>query len=76
VRRAEEKGVERGKSETPSEYAADLKEEWPEADGEVEAITDAFLRARYSPQDMTGKDLGPLKEIWNRIKSAFRKRKS
>jgi hypothetical protein len=76
VRRAEEKGVERGKSETPSEYAADLKEEWPEADGEVEAITDAFLRARYSPQDMTGKDLGPVKEIWNRIKSAFRKRKS
>jgi hypothetical protein len=76
VRRAEEKGVERGKSETPSEYAADLKEEWPEADGEVEAITDAFLRARYSPQDMTGKDLGPVKETWNRIKSAFRKRKS
>lgn len=76
VRRAEEKGVERGKSETPSEFAADLKEEWPEADGEVEAITDAFLRARYSPQQMTGKDLGPVKETWNRIKSAIRKRKS
>lgn len=76
VRRAEEKGIERGKSETPSEFAADLKEEWPEADGEVEAITEAFLRARYSPQQMSGKDLGLVKETWNRIKTTIRKRRS
>ncbi|MFZ0547013.1 MAG: DUF4129 domain-containing protein, partial [Candidatus Promineifilaceae bacterium] len=76
VRRAEEKGVERGKSVTPSEYAAELKEEWPEATMEVENITDAFLKARYSPQQMTGNDLGSVKETWNRIKSTIRKRKS
>lgn len=76
VRRAEEKGVERGKSETPSEFAADLIREWPEADSEVEALTDAFVKARYSPQPMTGDDLGPVKELWNRIKFAIRRRKS
>ena len=76
VRRAEDKGIERGKSETPSEFAADLKEEWPEADVEVEAITDAFVKARYSPQPMTGEDLGPVKETWNRIKSTIRRRRS
>lgn len=76
VSRAESKGVERGKSETPSEYAADLIEKWPEADAEVEAITDAFLKARYSHKPMTGEDIGPVKEVWNRIKSTFRKRKS
>lgn len=76
IRRAEEKGVERGKSETPSEFAADLKQEWPEADKEVETLTDAFLKARYSPLPMSGEDLGPVKETWNQIKSMIRKRKS
>ena len=76
LRRAEDRGIERGTSETPSEFAADLIEEWPEADDEVEAITNAFLKARYSPQPMTGEDIGPVKETWNRIKSAIRKRKS
>jgi hypothetical protein len=76
VRRAGERGVRRGKSETPAEFAADLIKEWPEADVEVEAITEAFVKARYSPQTMTGEDLGPVKEIWNRIKAAIRKRRS
>jgi hypothetical protein len=76
VSRAESKGVERGKSETPSEYAADLIKEWPEANNEVETLTEAFEKARYSPKPMTSEDLGPIKETWNRIKSALRKRKS
>jgi hypothetical protein len=75
VYRAEEKGVERAKSETPIEYAADLKEEWPEADSDVEALTEAFLKARYSAQPMSGEDIGPVKETWNRVKSTLRKRK-
>ncbi len=76
LRRAEDRGIERGTSETPSEFVADLVEEWPEADDEVEAITDAFLKARYSPQPITGDDIGPVKETWNRIKTAIRKRRS
>jgi hypothetical protein len=76
LRRAQEKGIERGSSETPSEFAAELKQEWPEADSEVEAITNAFLKARYSPQPMTGEDIGPVKETLNRIKSTIRKRRS
>jgi hypothetical protein len=76
VRRAEEKGIERKPNETPSEYAADLKKELPQADGEVDAITNAFLKARYSPQPMTGDDIGPVKETWNRIKFAIRKRRT
>ena len=51
VRRAGERGVPRDRSETPSEFAADLKENWPEAEVDIEALTDAFLHAH-------GGDLG------------------
>ncbi|HSM56414.1 MAG TPA: DUF4129 domain-containing protein [Candidatus Sulfomarinibacteraceae bacterium] len=73
VRRAEEKGVPRGGSETPVEYAQHLKENWPEAGEEIEALTGAFLEARYSRRDFEVEEVNPVKAIWRRVRSALRR---
>ena len=74
VRRAGEKGVERGQAETPLEFAQDLKQTWPEAEAEITELTDAFLQARYTPQPLTPEDVGPVKRTWKRVKASLRRR--
>lgn len=75
VRRAGEKGVARGKSETPAEYASDLKDEWPGAEGDIEALTGAFLEARYSRRDFEEEDVNPVKRAWKEVRATVRGRK-
>lgn len=75
VRRAGEKGVERMKSETPDEYAHDLKHEWPGAEGEIEALTGAFLEARYSRRDFDEEDVNPVKRAWKEVRATVRGRR-
>lgn len=72
VRRAAEKGVARGRSETPSEFAADLTESWPEAEPDFESLTEAFIKARYSPKPIPKEELSPVKARWKRIKASLR----
>jgi hypothetical protein len=74
VRRAGERGVPRRQSETPLEYVEDLKANWPEAEQEVEQLTDAFLKARYSPQPIEKEDVNPVKETWRQVKGYLRRR--
>lgn len=74
VRRAGEQGVPRGPGETPSEYAQDLREKWPEADAEIEALTGAFLEARYSRHSFSTEDVHPVKRVWRRVRAALRRR--
>jgi hypothetical protein len=73
VKRAASKGVVRQKSETPLEFTQDLKEEWPDAEADIEALTDAFLAARYSPQELDEEDVNPIKRRWRQIKNNIRK---
>ena len=74
VHRAGEQGVNRAGSETPSEYARDLKENWPEAQEEIDALTAAFLEARYSPRQFESEDVNPVKAVWRRVRSSLRRR--
>lgn len=74
VKRAQEKGVKRADNETPLEFMADLKESWPEAEAEIDLLTDAFLKARYSPQPIAKEELNPIKAKWKRAKARLRKR--
>jgi hypothetical protein len=78
VRRAAERGVARRPQETPLEYVRDLKEGWPEVEGDMETLTDAFLEARYSPRPVEKAAVNPVKQTWQRVKSSLRqtKRKS
>jgi hypothetical protein len=75
VRRAGERGVSRLDSETPLEFVEDLKNTWPESEGDFDEITNAFLEARYSPQPITGEDVNPIKERWKRLKAELRARR-
>lgn len=74
VRRAADEGVPREKSETPTEYLRDLQAQWPEAEEEIEALTGAFLEARYSPRNYEPEDVNPIKQVWKRVRRAIRHR--
>ncbi|MCP4358039.1 MAG: DUF4129 domain-containing protein [Chloroflexi bacterium] len=74
VKRAKDKGVKRDQSETPLEYSTDLKESWPDAEVEIDDLTDAFLRARYSQDNIEESDVNPVKKDWKKVKSRIRNR--
>ncbi len=46
---ARERGVPRARSQTPYEYRGALSRTFPDNQGEVEAITEAYVVARYGP---------------------------
>ena len=75
IKRANQRGVARKKSETPLEFVDDLKTNWPDAEEEIEELTEAFLQARYSPASIKEDDITPIKKQWKRLKSNLRKRK-
>lgn len=74
VRRAADQGVERRQSETPLEYAEDLKESWPDTEIDVEELTEAFLKARYSPQLIDKDEVNPVKRRWKHLRANLRRR--
>lgn len=75
VRRAGEHGVKRRDSQTPLEYGHNLQEVWPEAEGDLQELTNAFLEARYSSQPMDRNEAKTIRERWNRLKAHLRMRK-
>jgi hypothetical protein len=75
VRRAEQSGVKRQSSETPLEFADDLKDQWPDAEIDVDQLTDAFLHAQYSPRPVAEESLNPVKQTWKRVRSSLRRRR-
>jgi hypothetical protein len=72
VRRAGDRGVKRPSAGTPSEYARDLKESWPEAEESVDDLTQAFLKARYSDRPIDEDDLPPVKDSWKSVRRQLR----
>lgn len=74
VKRASDKGVARQQAETPLEFAQDLKEQWPDAEEDVDALTDAFLEARYGRSPIEAEDVNPVKKRWRQVKSSLRRK--
>jgi len=72
IRRGGEKGIPRRSAQTPYEYAATLEDTLPEVDEEVASITEAFVEARYSRQDVDDSQAGRVKRYWERIRGALR----
>lgn len=75
VKRAANKGVSRQEAETPLEFAQDLKESWPETKEDVDALTEAFLEARYGRQPIEKSAVNPVKKQWRQIKSSLRRQR-
>ncbi len=74
IRRAGERGVMRTPSQTPSEYAARLERAVPSATADIDSITDAFVQARYSRQEIDSEKASRVKATWERIRQALREK--
>ena len=71
IRRGGEQGVRRKPSQTPSEYAAQLEKALRSAEEDIDAITEAFVEARYSRQDVDSAKAELVKALWGRIRRAL-----
>lgn len=74
VKRAADKGVPRQEAETPLEFAQDLKQSWPDAEEDVDVLTEAFLEARYGRSPIEAEDVSPVKKRWQQVKSSLRRK--
>ncbi len=74
VRRAGERGVDRPAAGTPLEYVDALKQNWPEADEELQDLTEAFLKARYSDKTIGKEDIPPVKNSWKEVRRELRQK--
>ncbi len=75
VQRAEGVGWTRGKGQTPYEYSRDLAERLPDRREEVQALTEAFVRARYSPAAVSDSDAKEVRGPWERLRGALQTRR-
>jgi hypothetical protein len=71
VRQTGKRGLERQPATTPSEFAQDLNSRWPDSEADIEALTEAFLEARYSRQHVDRRRLEQAKNAWMRIRRSL-----
>ena len=71
IRRGAEQGLARRPSQSPSEYGAQLEKSLPSATEDIDAITAAFMEARYSRREVEAEKANLVKAIWGRIRLAF-----
>jgi hypothetical protein len=72
IRRGNEAGLARSLSQTPYEYASTLDDALPDVEEDVDAITEAFVEARYTPRVVEKQKAGLVRTYWNRIRKALR----
>jgi hypothetical protein len=72
VARADEQGVTRPPTATPLEFARTLDQEWPEAEEDVGALTEAFLAARYEARVIERAEAVTAQDLWRRVMRALR----
>jgi hypothetical protein len=70
--RAARLGYPRPADETPDEYLDGLRERLPIVDPEIEALTAAFLEARYGPRETTKERAKELRGGWESLKRKLR----
>lgn len=71
IRRGGEQGLTRKPSQTPSEYAVTLEKALPSAGEDIDSITEAFVQARYSRQEVDSGKAELVKATWGRIRRAL-----
>jgi hypothetical protein len=71
IRRGAEQGLTRKPSQTPSEYAVTLEKALPASREDIDSITEAFVEARYSRQEVDSTKAELVKGTWGRIRRAL-----
>ncbi len=73
IQRAAERGLERPAYRTPLEFASDLDASWPDAESDVQELTEAFVDARYTPRDIPVAEAQSAQSAWQRLMAALRR---
>ena len=58
----------------PYEYQPNLSRVTPAVEPEVKALTDAFVQARYSRQEIEEEQTSAVRSYWQQIRRALRTR--
>ncbi len=72
LHRAATQGIPRRPAETPNEYRTTLEPKLPEAQGEFDELTHAFVEARYSRRAIDPEDAKNVRLSWQQVKAALR----
>jgi hypothetical protein len=72
LRRSGESGLPRRLSQTPSEFASHLESALPAAEPDINALTEAFIEARYTPRPVEPEKANVVKATWERIRKVLR----
>jgi hypothetical protein len=62
-------GLPRLPEQTPYEFISTAEKVLPDRRAELEAITEAYVRARYGEVDITAEELARLRDTWQRVKA-------
>lgn len=76
LRRSGESGLPRSLSQTPSEFASRLDSALPAAEPDIEALTGAFIEARYTPRPVEPEKANRVREVWEHLRKALRGKKA
>ena len=74
IHHADRRGARRIPNQTPTEFSATLEAHWPQAEADVTALTEAFVRARYDVTAFSGDEAAEVKSSWQRMKRYIRMR--
>ncbi|GAB4580498.1 MAG: hypothetical protein Fur0022_32390 [Anaerolineales bacterium] len=69
IRRGQESGIPRGPSQTPAEYANTLRQALPDAEADVQELSDAFMQARYTQHPISEQRAGFVKKTWEHLRT-------
>lgn len=72
VSRAAERGLARRPHQTPREFASLLESQLPDAEMDVEMLTEAFLAARYDTRPIPAPQAQATQTVWRRVMRALR----
>jgi len=75
LQRSAKQGFRRPPSATPSEYQKMLIQEIPEAVGQFDELTEAFIEARYSQHAITQDHISIVHKAWRQMKRVLRTRR-
>ena len=76
VQRTEKGSLKKRGSDTPLEYAAELKLQLPESNQAIDVVTNGFLQARYANQDITAADVERVEPKWKSLRKAIKSQAS
>lgn len=75
LRRGGEAGHPRSRDQTPYEYERALGEALPELGGDLKAMTETFVEARYSQHEVSEETAGLVKRWWVKLRRALRRQR-